>query len=216
MNRKNLLAALLAVAIVCVPSGTLAAPGAGIYTSTAAKPGITSDTTRAVQLTLKSHGYSIIVDGVYGKQTTAAVRHWQRSNGLLADGIAGPVTLGSLDLTATADAPVPAIRVDPPPGDAESALRGAGATESEIDFLMPICQRESGCRLEAYNYNPSTHDDSYGPWQINFYGSLAQGLERIGITRSNVNDTWHNAAVAVLSMLHNIGRCAWIPPGYCS
>jgi peptidoglycan hydrolase-like protein with peptidoglycan-binding domain len=59
--------------------------------------------TRAVQLVLKSFGYTIAVDGVYGPQTTRVVRSWQRSNGLLEDGIAGPVTQASLGLGETAD-----------------------------------------------------------------------------------------------------------------
>jgi hypothetical protein len=112
--RQYLLAALLAVSIIAVPAHTTATPGAGIYTSTVAKPGITSDTTTAVQKTLRKHGYSVIVDGIYGRQTTAAVRHWQRANGLLEDGIAGPVTLASLGITGGADATSGAARVSPP------------------------------------------------------------------------------------------------------
>lgn len=49
-----------------------------------------------VQTLLKEFGYTVKVDGKYGPQTERAVRSWQKSNGLTVDGIAGPVTLGSL------------------------------------------------------------------------------------------------------------------------
>jgi peptidoglycan hydrolase-like protein with peptidoglycan-binding domain len=35
-------------------------------------------------------------DGVFGLQTSATLMQWQRNNGLKADGIAGPATLGKL------------------------------------------------------------------------------------------------------------------------
>jgi N-acetylmuramoyl-L-alanine amidase len=36
------------------------------------------------------------VDGIYGSKTEAAVRYFQRKNGLTADGIAGPQTLAAI------------------------------------------------------------------------------------------------------------------------
>jgi soluble lytic murein transglycosylase-like protein len=44
----------------------------------------------------------IPADGVYGPQTRAAVKRFQRSKGLAVDGIAGPVTLGALGVSGTA------------------------------------------------------------------------------------------------------------------
>lgn len=49
-----------------------------------------------VQQLLQGYGYTVTVDGHYGPQTTKAVKSWQKSNGLLVDGIAGPATLASL------------------------------------------------------------------------------------------------------------------------
>lgn len=40
-------------------------------------------------------------DGIYGQETTAAVRAFQRKYGLLVDGIVGPVTLGKLRQVAS-------------------------------------------------------------------------------------------------------------------
>jgi peptidoglycan hydrolase-like protein with peptidoglycan-binding domain len=49
-----------------------------------------------VQTLLKGYGYTVVVDGTFGAQTEKAVRSWQKSNGLLVDGIVGPATLASL------------------------------------------------------------------------------------------------------------------------
>ena len=35
-------------------------------------------------------------DGIFGPGTAKIVKHWQSSNGLVADGIVGPKTLGKL------------------------------------------------------------------------------------------------------------------------
>ena len=48
--------------------------------------------TAAVQRYMNAVGYSTDVDGVFGPQTEANTKKFQRFNGLLADGIVGPVT----------------------------------------------------------------------------------------------------------------------------
>lgn len=66
---------------------------------------------------LSSHGYALEVDGDYGPQTQRAVRHWQRVNQLVVDGIPGPVTMQSLrnSIDAPATAQNGAKRLNPPP-----------------------------------------------------------------------------------------------------
>ncbi len=54
-----------------------------------------------IQTKLKSLGlYSDKIDGIYGKNTQAAVRTFQQQKGLQVDGIAGPQTLKALGLTS--------------------------------------------------------------------------------------------------------------------
>ena len=62
---------------------------------------------RALELRLAWHGFpSGRVDGRYGPSVTAAVRRFQRSVGLIPDGVAGPATLRALR-RAPAQAPIP-------------------------------------------------------------------------------------------------------------
>jgi peptidoglycan hydrolase-like protein with peptidoglycan-binding domain len=42
-----------------------------------------------IQLRLHDLGYHVIIDGKYGLQTEAAVRHYQTDNGFTVDGIVG-------------------------------------------------------------------------------------------------------------------------------
>ena len=52
-----------------------------------------------IQTKLKRWGYyNGVVDGIYGSQTLAAVKYFQRKNGLTADGIAGTNTLRAMGI----------------------------------------------------------------------------------------------------------------------
>lgn len=97
---------------------------------------------------------------------------------------------------------------------ARQALLAVGATQSEIDFALPICMRESRCTLGALNQNSNTRDDSWGPWQINYYGNLIAREQTIGPRQSNTS-SWEQAASNFLKLLRAGGRCHWTPPNYC-
>lgn len=99
---------------------------------------------------------------------------------------------------------------------ARAALYSQGATHSEVAFAIPICQRESHCTLSAVNQNRQTADDSWGPWQINYFGHLYQSrAELLGPPATNTS-SWERAARNFLMFLRAHGRCHWSPPRYCS
>lgn len=63
------------------------------------KKGSSGTTVTEIQKRLKSWGYySGSVDGIYGSQTEAAVKYFQRVNGLAVDGQAGDQTLAAMGI----------------------------------------------------------------------------------------------------------------------
>jgi len=63
------------------------------------RQGSSGETVRQIQTNLKKWGYySGAVDGIYGSRTTAAVKSFQKKNGLAVDGIVGVQTLAALGL----------------------------------------------------------------------------------------------------------------------
>jgi peptidoglycan hydrolase-like protein with peptidoglycan-binding domain len=80
--------------------------------------GSKGDEVKKLQQQLVDAGYSVGsygTDGVYGKDTRAAVTAYQKANGLTVDGIAGVQTLGSLNKPVAPVAPVVPPVVTPPP-----------------------------------------------------------------------------------------------------
>jgi len=61
-------------------------------------PMMQGDDVARLQQALKSKGETVEVDGVFGATTAAALNHFQRINGLTADGIAGPATRSALGI----------------------------------------------------------------------------------------------------------------------
>jgi len=66
------------------------------------KQGSSGTLVRTVQTKLKNWGYYTgSVDGIYGAKTVAAVKYFQRVNGLTADGIVGAKTAAAMGVTLT-------------------------------------------------------------------------------------------------------------------
>ena len=97
MNRRRRIAALALVFAVNIALIALAQQAqAAVY-----RQGSTGEQVRVIQSKLKNWGYyDGAVDGVFGSQTTQAVKYFQRKNGLTADGIVGPATLRALGMSS--------------------------------------------------------------------------------------------------------------------
>lgn len=68
--------------------------------------GSRGDDVKKVQSRLKTWGYyNGAVDGIFGSGTLAAVKSFQRKNGLTADGIVGPKTAAAMGITLSGGAP---------------------------------------------------------------------------------------------------------------
>lgn len=99
-KRKKLVTALCVVFAVNMLVIALAqAASADLYTR-----GASGATVKEIQTRLKSWGYyDGAVDGVFGSRTEAAVRYFQRKNGLSVDGKVGAETLAALGLPTGVD-----------------------------------------------------------------------------------------------------------------
>lgn len=58
--------------------------------------GSTGEAVKGVQSQLNTRGYGLVVDGVFGSKTEAAVRDFQTKRGLVVDGVVGPRTWNAL------------------------------------------------------------------------------------------------------------------------
>ena len=97
-----LLALVLALGVGVGAGGLTTAMTSGYMQAEAANivKGDTSDNISAVQRRLKELGYyTIAVDGIWGAKTLAAVKAFQRDNGLTVDGIVGTWTERALGIT---------------------------------------------------------------------------------------------------------------------
>ena len=96
MNRRRRVAAL---ALVFAVNISLIAFVQQVQAATY-RQGSSGEQVRVIQTKLKNWGYyDGAVDGVFGSQTTQAVKYFQRKNGLPADGIVGPATLKALGMS---------------------------------------------------------------------------------------------------------------------
>lgn len=102
------------------------------------KKGSTGATVTEIQTRLKAWGYYTgAVDGTYGSATEKAVKYFQQSNGLTADGQAGSETLAALGLPTGGGSAS---------GGGEGGSSGSG--EGDIDLLARLISAEA--RGEPY------------------------------------------------------------------
>lgn len=96
------------------------------------------------------------------------------------------------------------------------AVLTVGGTLAEANLADRIAWRESRCTLVIKNWSTRTHDDSWGPFQINYYGSLrADRIRLVGEPSTNIQ-SWERAASNFLKLGRTAGWCHWDYPNYCS
>jgi len=101
---------------------------------TLSRYGSSGNEVKQIQTRLKSWGYyNGAVDGVYGSKTQAAVKSFQRANGLTADGVAGSKTLAAIGL---------------PTGSTSNSSGGGSASNSDLNLLARLVYGEA--RGEEY------------------------------------------------------------------
>lgn len=95
--------------------------------------GNTGATVRTIQQKLKNWGYYTgSVDGIFGAKTLAAVKYFQRKNGLVVDGIVGKKTLAALGISASSS----------------SSSSSSSYSDSDIQLLARLIYGEA--RGESY------------------------------------------------------------------
>ena len=125
MNRRRLIAALAVVFAVNISLIALAQHAQAVTY----RQGSSGEQVRIIQTKLKNWGYyDGAVDGVFGSQTTQAVKYFQRKNGLTADGIVGPATLKALGMSGSS---------------------GSAAQDASVDLLARVISAEA--RGEPYS-----------------------------------------------------------------
>ena len=92
-----LVAAVMAFSVNAFSNATVNSAYAAVL-----KQGSKGETVKKIQQKLKNWGYySGAVDGIFGAKTTAAVKLFQKRNGLTVDGIVGAKTLAALGISAS-------------------------------------------------------------------------------------------------------------------
>ena len=137
--------------------------------------GMSGDTVKNVQKLLKKLGYLSSADGYFGSGTEAAVRSFQKQNGLSADGKVGRATMTKL-VSGNAKA-APSDKPAATPGGSSGSGSGGGSSGgsyssgASADRLIEIALSKLGCRYKTGAKGPSSFDCSgFVYWCLNQAG----------------------------------------------
>ena len=175
---KRLAAVVLILALI-----SCALP-AGAASGTLRRGSRGSEVTR-LQNALKDLGfYTMKVDGIYGAGTQKAVKAYQRKNGLSADGVAGPKTLGKLYGSGSAPDPAPAPSLPTEPQGEAEELTGTlrpgdyGSQVRLLQNMLWVLGYYTGERTGSYDAETKASVTAF---------QKAKGLSRDGIAGKNTN-----------------------------
>ena len=107
-------------------------------------------------------------DGVFGPATEAALKRWQRSHGLMADGVAGPNTRAKMGLGAG-----PLLKRGGSRGG------GGGSGSSTVDAVIRAANR-----IASYPYKYGGGHGSFRDSGYDCSGSVSYALHGAGLLRS--------------------------------
>ena len=125
------------------------------------KLGSTGNSVKEAQCLLNKHGAKLVVDGKFGSLTDTATRNFQRSKGLVVDGVIGVKTWQALLGTVTSPAPQPVI-----------------GRQAKVDKVLGYAKSKLGSRYVWGATGPSTFDCS---------GLTMRSYETIGIKTPRIS-----------------------------
>lgn len=132
---------------------------------------------KTLQYLLQARGHSVAVDGIFGPETDAAVRAFQREKGLGVDGIVGPITWRALTIQVERGSRGDAVRAVQEEfqfrnlsGDPSKGLQVDGVFGPKTDEAVRAFQREVSHDVPSFAV-----DGIVGPmtWQALISGMLS-------------------------------------------
>ena len=135
-----------------------------------------SDVTELQKLLNQNGGYNLAEDGIYGKNTDAAVRDWQKKSGLAVDGIVGKNTWGSLTgFKPTENAPISTMGASPGTAQPASTTNNAGGYQY-ADYQESDTVKQAEAMLnEQLAQKPGEYQST---WQDQLNETISQILNR--------------------------------------
>lgn len=169
------------------------------------RPGSKGDDVKKLQQTLIKEGYDVGgtgADGVFGNKTLAAVKKYQKDNGLTVDGVAGKNTLGSLYAAKTPAPAAPKANAgkgkDKPAAKAGNEKPKAAGTPKEdvpIEVTAPVTS-PGGFTYGDFSYGSFTPSDA-----VNQANALIQ--QQQASRPGAYTPVWQDEADAYLSKYQN-------------
>lgn len=177
--------------------------------------GSTGSAVRQLQSALNQKGYQLSEDGIFGAKTRAAVRDYQKKNGLLLDGIAGSQTWNHLMSAAAA-----------PSGPTESRQVLSGVSDETAARLAQLEKgyEASGDVTAAQEEQRSIEALRPGAWRSSYAGQLERLYSEISGRGAFRYDPAEDAAFAQYAGMYQrqgrramedtLGQAAALTGGY--